>query len=58
MVQFIFEAAAKYCADIATHRNGCCVMQRCVAYSAGEYQTHLAHEICANGLLLAQDAFG
>eukprot|EP00268_Persea_americana_P059230 TRINITY_DN7245_c0_g2_i3.p1 TRINITY_DN7245_c0_g2~~TRINITY_DN7245_c0_g2_i3.p1 ORF type:complete len:829 (-),score=172.02 TRINITY_DN7245_c0_g2_i3:376-2862(-) len=56
--KFIFDAAAKYCVDIATHRHGCCVLQRCIFYSTGEYRENLVAEISANGLLLAQDAFG
>jgi hypothetical protein len=56
--QFIFVAAAKYCVDIATHRHGCCVLQRCISHSIGEHQEKLIAEISANGLLLAQDAYG
>ncbi|XP_043693848.1 meiotic coiled-coil protein 2-like isoform X2 [Telopea speciosissima] len=56
--KFIFKAAAKYCVDIATHRHGCCVLQRCIAHSTGEHREKLVAEICTNGLLLAQDAFG
>ena len=44
--------------DIATHRHGCCVLQRCIACSIGEYQDKLVSEISRNGLLLAQDPFG
>ncbi|KAJ4966970.1 hypothetical protein NE237_018819 [Protea cynaroides] len=56
--KFIFKAAAKYCPDIATHRHGCCVLQRCIAHSIGEYREKLVAEIATNGLVLAQDAFG
>ncbi|XP_068641165.1 uncharacterized protein [Aristolochia californica] len=56
--KFIFYAAAKYCVDIATHRHGCCVLQRCISHSIGEYREKLVSEISANGLLLAQDPFG
>eukprot|EP00268_Persea_americana_P059224 TRINITY_DN7245_c0_g1_i1.p1 TRINITY_DN7245_c0_g1~~TRINITY_DN7245_c0_g1_i1.p1 ORF type:complete len:811 (-),score=137.71 TRINITY_DN7245_c0_g1_i1:311-2743(-) len=56
--KFIFDAAAKYCVDIATHRHGCCVLQRCIFYSTGEFRKNLVAEISANGLLLAQDDFG
>ncbi|KAL3538630.1 hypothetical protein ACH5RR_001996 [Cinchona calisaya] len=56
--QFIFVAAAKYCVDIATHQHGCCVLQRCISHSNGEDRENLIAEISANGLLLAQDAFG
>ncbi|KAI3702120.1 hypothetical protein L6452_27829 [Arctium lappa] len=56
--KFIFEAAAKFCVDIATHQHGCCVLQRCINHSTGKHQESLVLEISSNGLLLAQDAFG
>ncbi|XP_071741607.1 putative pumilio homolog 8, chloroplastic [Rutidosis leptorrhynchoides] len=56
--KFIFEAAAKFCVDIATHQHGCCVLQRCINHSSGKHQERLILEISSNGLLLAQDAFG
>ncbi|XP_022763702.1 uncharacterized protein LOC111309108 isoform X2 [Durio zibethinus] len=56
--KFIFVAAAKYCVDIATHQHGCCVLQRCIGHSTGEYREKLVEEISTNGLLLAQDAYG
>ncbi|XP_010269244.1 PREDICTED: uncharacterized protein LOC104605971 [Nelumbo nucifera] len=56
--KFIFDAAANFCVDIATHRHGCCVLQRCIAHSTGEHREKLVAGISANGLLLAQDAFG
>ncbi|XP_076959572.1 putative pumilio homolog 7, chloroplastic [Bidens hawaiensis] len=56
--KFIFEAAAKFCVDIATHQHGCCVLQRCINHSTGKHQERLILEISSNGLLLAQDAFG
>lgn len=56
--QFIFVAAAKYCVEIATHQHGCCVLQRCISHSSGEYRENLVAEISANGLRLAEDAFG
>ncbi|XVF67199.1 hypothetical protein PTKIN_Ptkin10aG0101300 [Pterospermum kingtungense] len=56
--KFIFVAAAKYCVDIATHQHGCCVLQRCISHSIGEYREKLLQEISINGLLLAQDAYG
>ncbi|KAK8624770.1 hypothetical protein V6N13_089656 [Hibiscus sabdariffa] len=56
--KFIFVAAAKYCVDIATHQHGCCVLQRCISHSTGEYREKLVEEISSNGLLLAQDGYG
>ncbi|RYR41967.1 hypothetical protein Ahy_A08g038415 [Arachis hypogaea] len=56
--EFIFEAGVKFCVDIATHRHGCCVLQRCIDYSVGKHRERLVAEICKHGLLLAQDPFG
>lgn len=56
--RFIFEAAAKFCVDIATHQHGCCVMNQCITQSTGKYREKLVAEIAANGLYLAQHAFG
>ncbi|KAL2342106.1 hypothetical protein Fmac_010046 [Flemingia macrophylla] len=56
--KFIFVAAAKYCVDIATHQHGCCVLQRCIGHSSGEYREELVAEISNNALLLAQDQYG
>ncbi|XP_059637972.1 putative pumilio homolog 7, chloroplastic [Cornus florida] len=56
--KFIFDVAAKFCVGIATHRHGCCVLNRCIAHSTGKYREKLVAEIASNGFLLAQDAFG
>ncbi|KAL8541336.1 hypothetical protein ACS0TY_002547 [Phlomoides rotata] len=56
--KFIFVSAAKYCVDIAIHQHGCCVLRRCICHSTGELREKLIAEISANGLLLAQDAYG
>lgn len=56
--QFILEAATKFCAEIAIHRHGCCVLQSCVFYSVGEQRKKLVDEISRNSLQLAQDPFG
>ncbi|XWS15016.1 hypothetical protein CRYUN_Cryun35bG0058500 [Craigia yunnanensis] len=56
--KIIFDAAAKFCVDIATHRHGCCVLQRCIAHSNGQHRDELITQISRNGLLLAQDPFG
>ncbi|KAB2023773.1 hypothetical protein ES319_D06G042100v1 [Gossypium barbadense] len=56
--KIIFDAAAKFCVDIATHRHGCCVLQRCIAHSNGPHRDKLITQISRNGLLLAQDPFG
>ncbi|XP_022772301.1 putative pumilio homolog 7, chloroplastic isoform X2 [Durio zibethinus] len=56
--KIIFDAASKFCVDIATHRHGCCVLQHCIAHSNGQHRDKLITRISKNGLLLAQDPFG
>lgn len=34
--QFIYDVIAAQCVDIATHRHGCCVMQRCFDHGSEE----------------------
>ncbi|XP_057504433.1 putative pumilio homolog 7, chloroplastic [Actinidia eriantha] len=56
--KFIFDGAAKFCVDIATHKHGCCVLNRCITQAVGKYREKLVAEIVAHGFHLAQDAFG
>lgn len=43
---------------MATHRHGCCVLQRCVDFADEGQRARLVLEIAANTLSLAQDPFG
>lgn len=56
--QFIFDAAASHCVEIASHRHGCCVLQRCVDFASGVQQHQLVAEIATNSLALSQDQYG
>ncbi|KAF8053028.1 hypothetical protein N665_1473s0001 [Sinapis alba] len=56
--KFVVEVATKNCAEIATHRHGCCVLQCCVANTVGEQRERLVDEISRNALQLSQDPFG
>lgn len=56
--KFIFDAAARFCTEIAVDRHGCCVLQKCITYATGGCREKLVAEICVNGLFLAQDVFG
>jgi hypothetical protein len=56
--QFIFEAAATHCFEMAIHRHGCCVLQKCITSARGEHQAKLIVEVCAHAFQLAQDPFG
>lgn len=30
MIISLYDAVAEHCVQVATHRHGCCVMQRCI----------------------------
>ena len=32
--QFIYNAVSENCIEVATHRHGCCVLQRCIDFSS------------------------
>ncbi len=32
--QFIYDAVTRHCITVATHRHGCCVLQRCIDYAS------------------------
>ncbi|KAJ2553086.1 hypothetical protein EV175_003069, partial [Coemansia sp. RSA 1933] len=56
--QFIYDSVAKSCTDVATHRHGCCVFQRCIDYSSVEQKGQLVDVIITQALTLVQDPFG
>lgn len=37
----IFEDATRFCIDMVTHQHGCCVLQKCIAYSTGQQREKL-----------------
>lgn len=56
--QFIYDAAIDCCVEIASHRHGCCVLQRCIDFATPNQKHSLIMEVSANALVLSQDAFG
>jgi len=58
--QFIYDAvtSGNHCVQVATHRHGCCVLQRCIDHASDKQKVQLIHEITKNALVLVQDAFG
>lgn len=56
--QFVFDAVAEGVGDVARHRHGCCVIQRCLDSPAGPARSHLVRRIVDNSLELMQDAYG
>lgn len=58
--QFIYNAvtSGSNCVQVATHRHGCCVLQRCIDHGAKAQKVQLIEEITKNALTLVQDAYG
>jgi hypothetical protein len=56
--QFIYDAAVANCVEIATHRHGCCVLQRCIDFATPPQKARLVDEIARKSLVLSQDPFG
>lgn len=56
--QFVFDAVAASVGDVARHRHGCCVIQRCLDSPPGPARSHLVRRIVEKSLELMQDAYG
>ena len=56
--QFIFDAISDSCIDIATHRHGCCVLQRCLDHGTTEQCDNLCDKLLALVDKLTLDPFG
>jgi hypothetical protein len=55
---FIFDAVAVSVEDVARHRHGCCVIQRCLDSRHSTARSHLVSRIVEKSLDLMQDAYG
>lgn len=56
--QFIYDSVASSCTNVATHRHGCCVFQRCIDYASDIQKVQLVKVVIAHALQLVQDPFG
>eukprot|EP01132_Coremiostelium_polycephalum_P003712 gene3712-4625_t len=58
--QFIYDSvsAEGNCVAVATHRHGCCVLQRCIDHASDSQKLQLIQEIIVNALVLVQDPYG
>ncbi|SCU84545.1 LAFA_0D10550g1_1 [Lachancea sp. 'fantastica'] len=56
--QFIFDAATEACVKIATHRHGCCVLQRCLDHGSRKQFDQLCERIIEHVDELTTDPFG
>jgi len=58
--QFIYDSVSQagHCVEVATHRHGCCVLQRCIDHASESQKMQLINEVIANALVLVQDPYG
>lgn len=56
--QFVYDAVARFCVVVGTHRHGCCVLQRCIDHSQGGQRAQLIAQITLCAFDLVQDPFG
>lgn len=56
--KFVFDAVAASVGDVARHRHGCCVIQRCLDSPPTNARSHLVYRIVDKSLELMQDAYG
>ncbi|KAL1917384.1 uncharacterized protein VTP21DRAFT_5040 [Calcarisporiella thermophila] len=56
--QFIYDAVCEQCVEVATHRHGCCVLQRCFDHASSIQKAQLAAQVTKHALVLSQDAYG
>ena len=56
--QFIFDLILKNAPSIATHRHGCCVLQRYIVDKDDQFCKKLVEKLLSNFFLLAVDQFG
>jgi len=56
--KFVFDAVAESVGDVARHRHGCCVIQRCLDSPPGSARSNLVCRIVDKSLELMQDAYG
>ncbi|KAF9309386.1 hypothetical protein BG003_009811 [Podila horticola] len=43
--RFIYNDISAHCVEVATHRHGCCVLQRCIDHASVSQKIQLVHEI-------------
>ncbi|GMH63149.1 hypothetical protein TL16_g03639, partial [Triparma laevis f. inornata] len=56
--RFVFDAVAASVGEVARHRHGCCVIQRCLDSPKSPARSNLVAKIVEKALELMQDAYG
>ncbi|KAF1797573.1 armadillo-type protein [Mucor lusitanicus] len=56
--QFIYDTVSEHCIQVASHKHGCCVYQRCIDHAVESQKIQLVSVITQHALPLVQDPFG
>jgi len=56
--QFIYDAIIDSCVEVATHKVGCTLINRCIDYANETQMNQLVNKIASSSLSLVQDQFG
>jgi len=56
--QFIYNAIIESCVEVATHKVGCTLINRCIDYANETQMNELVDKIASSSLSLVQDQFG
>ncbi|CAO0802959.1 unnamed protein product [Mucor circinelloides] len=56
--QFIYDTVSEHCIQVASHKHGCCVYQRCIDHAVESQKIQLVNVITQHALPLVQDPFG
>jgi len=56
--QFIYDSVTENCVEVATHKVGCTLINRCIDYANEQQLNQLVDHIVGQALYLVQDQFG
>lgn len=56
--QFIYNAMIKQCVEIACHKHGCCVMQKCIDGADTAQKMELTYEIARHTRTFVKNPYG
>ena len=56
--QFLYDAMERQCVEVACHKHGCCIMQKCIDAANEEQKKSLTKCIAKNTLIFVKNPFG
>jgi pumilio RNA-binding family len=56
--QFLYDAMERQCVEIACHKHGCCIMQKCIDAASQPQKKSLTQCIAKNTLVFVKNPFG